>query len=127
MIRPKIYVAHVYGRRHGLTNEECEKNTWLSICVGRELIKKGWNPFIPNIYHFVHKDWDDSPEETIYFDLVSSWIENCQALLVARRALWEGGVEREEKIAKNLCKDVYLNLADVPDYSLGRNYDYYKR
>ncbi len=118
MIRPKIYVAHTYGRRHGLSDEECEKNTWASVCVGRELIKMGWNPFIPNLYHFVHLNWNESPEEKIYFDIVSSWIGDCKAFLVARMPPWEDtGVRRELNIAKELCLDIYYYLGDVPNYS----------
>ena len=112
----KVYVAHEYGRRHGLRDSELERNTWLSVCVGRELINKGYFPFIPNLYHFVHKDWDDSPDETIYFNLVSSWIYDCGSLLVAREPKWEhSGVHREIIIAESIPIPVYRNLADLPN------------
>jgi hypothetical protein len=110
----RVYVAHTYGRRHGLSEEEIEKNAWLSICVGRELIKKGHKPFIPNLYHFVHSGWDESPEEDVYFDLVSEWIQFCDCLLVARKPTWEGsGVLREIEIAKKLGIKVYYNIGDI--------------
>jgi len=86
----RIYVAHTYGRRHGLSNNLCERNAYRSIEVGRELIKRGHNPFIPNLYHFVHTGWDFSPEEDFWLRLVSDWLRFCDAVLVARKPEWEG-------------------------------------
>ncbi len=124
MIRPKIYVIHTYGRRHGLSDKECEANVWKSIAYGRQLINKGWNPFLPNLFHFVHLNWDKSPEESIYFDIVSSWIRECKAVLVAEKPAWENsGTHREELMAQDLCLDIYYRIGDVPDYSRGRNYE----
>ncbi len=111
----KVYIAHTYGRRWGLTEEECELNTQKSIEFGRKVMLKGHNPFIPNLFHYVHKGWRDSPQEDVYFRLVSDWIEDCDALLVAEMPPWEGsGVEREVKIAEALGKKIYYNLEEIP-------------
>jgi hypothetical protein len=112
----KIYVAHTYGRRHGLNDLECEINTLKSIAVGRKLIRKGHNPFIPNLYHYVHKGFPDSPEEDKWFEIVSEWVQYCDALLVAELPEWEGsGVGREIRIAQTLNIPVYFHLEDIPN------------
>lgn len=104
----KVYLAHTYGRRHGLSDEECERNTEKSIEIGRMLIKLGAYPYIPNLFHYVHKDWEDSPDEVIYFDLVAIWIQFCDVLLVGELPAWEdSGVHREIEMAKNMGKPVY--------------------
>ncbi len=111
----RIYVAHTYGRRWGLTDEECERNAEKSIEWGRRLIKLGHNPYIPNLFHYVHKGWAHSPDEQLYFNLVSEWIQNCNALFVAELPPWENsGVHREIKIAESLDLPVYYSLKEIP-------------
>ena len=111
----KIYVAHTYGRQHSVTDEQCEKNAERSIEWGRRLIKMGHNPFIPNLFHYVHKGWWDSPEEKVYFRLVSEWITDCDALFVAEMPPWEdSGVYKEIKIAKFCDMPVYYSIEDIP-------------
>ena len=113
--RMKIYIAHTYGRKHGMDDDTLEKNAYLSIWWGRQIILKGHNPFIPNLFHFVHKDWPESPDEERYFSLVSDWIEDCDALFVARMPSWEGsGVAREVKIAEELGIPIYYSINDIP-------------
>lgn len=111
----KIYICHTYGRRHGLTDEECEANALSSIEFGRQVILKGHNPFIPNLFHWVHKNWKESPDETVYLSLVSDWIQHCNALLVASMPKWDNsGVKREIKIAEALGKKIYWALDELP-------------
>ncbi|KKL18509.1 hypothetical protein LCGC14_2474820 [marine sediment metagenome] len=110
----RVYVAHTYGRRHGLTDKECEVNTLKAIGVGRQLILMGHRPFIPNLYHYVHAGWKESPDEDIYFNLVAEWIQFCDALLVAKMPSWEGsGVQREVDIAISLGIPVYYSMEEL--------------
>ena len=112
---PKMYVSHTYGRRHGLSDEECESNAYKALEYGRILILKGWNPYIPNLFHFVHKGWRGSPEEDKYFELVSEWIIHCDALFVAEMPKWtNSGVQKEIEIADKLGILVYWRIEDVP-------------
>jgi len=37
----RVYISHPYGRRHGMSDIECEINTWRSIEWGRKLIELG--------------------------------------------------------------------------------------
>jgi len=111
----KIYVAHTYGRRHGLSEAECETNALKAVEIGRALIKKGHNPFIPNLWHFIHKGWQDSPQENHWFTLVSEWLQFCDAILIAEMPPWENsGVERELELAKSLGLTVYYSLDEIP-------------
>ena len=112
----KIYVAHEYGRRHGKSDIECEINTWKAINIGRKLIELGHNPLVPNLWHFIAKDWKHSAEdESMWYDLVSSWIEDCDALFVGKYPEWENsGVQQEIELADTLGVPVYWNLEDIP-------------
>lgn len=112
----RIYVAHTYGRRRGLSPAEYEANALKSIEYGRALIKMGHNPFIPNLWHFVHKNWVDSPGENHWFMLVSEWLKFCDAILVAEMPPREGlGVQRELDMALNLGLTIYHSLNEVPN------------
>lgn len=111
----RIYVAHTYGRRHGLSAIECESNTYKAIKVGRTLIELGHNPFIPNLFHFVHHGWEFSPDEDFWLRLVTEWLRFCDALLVAEMPPWKNsGVEYEIFQAKMLGMTIYNSLWDVP-------------
>lgn len=113
-MKKKVYIASSYGRRHGLSDKECEANTYKAIEAGRELILKGYIPFIPHLFHFVHSGWEVDIEESIYFEIVSSWIQYCDALLVASMPQWEGsGVLREIELAEELGVPVYYKIEDL--------------
>ena len=111
----KVYVAHTYGRRHGLSEERCERN--VNDCINnfvRPLIKMGYNPFTPLLWHYIHKGWSESPDEPLYFSLVADWISDCDVFLVAKLPPWENsGVHREIKIAEKLKIPVYYKLDNL--------------
>lgn len=114
----RIYIAHVYGRQFGLSEEELEQNAQDSIEWGRKVLMKGHLPFVPNLYHYFHKGWDLSPKEQIYFDLVSHWLRFCDALFVAKLPPVEwhsSGVLKEVNIAQQLKLPVYFKFEDIPN------------
>lgn len=112
----KIYVIHTYGRRHGLNDTECEINALKSVALGRELIKKGHNPFIPNLYHWVHKGWVDSPDEGGWFKIVSDWLQYCDAVLVGAVPEWDdSGVHREIEMAKEMGLTIHYSIEEIGD------------
>ena len=112
----RVYLAHTYGRRHGLSDSQCESNALKSIEWGRKLITKGHNPFIPNLYHFVHNGWDFSPDEDFWLKLVTEWLCYCQAVFVAEMPSWEGsGVQFEIDLARKLGMPVYFSIKEIPD------------
>ena len=112
----RIYVAHNYGRRRGLSNEECEVNVMRSIEIGRELILQGHNPFIPNLLHFVHKGWAMSPDESYWHQLSSEWLRFCDSIFVGSKPLdVNSGVKDEVDTSRVLKLPAYYSIEDVPD------------
>jgi hypothetical protein len=111
----RIYICHPYGRRHGLSDEMLEENALRAIEWGRKLIEMGHNPFIPNLYHFVHKGWDFSPDEDFWLNLVSHWLLFCDAVFVAEKPKWKGsGVQYEIDMAHKIGIPVYYSLEEIP-------------
>lgn len=106
----RIYITHPYGRRNGLSDEELELNVLIPISIARELILKGHNPYIPNLFHYVHKGWNDSPNEDRYFHIVSEWIQFCDALLYTKPS---DGCDRELRIAQGLGKKIYRSVDEI--------------
>lgn len=56
----KIFVSHPYGRRKGISDTAIERNVKKTIELSRKIIAKGHTPFVPNLYHFVHSNFDFS-------------------------------------------------------------------
>ncbi len=113
----RIYIAHTYGRRHGLSDGLLERNALKSIGWGRKLIERGHNPFIPNLYHFVHRDWDFSPDEDFWLQLVTDWLRFCDAVFVAEMPRWNNsGVQSEIDLAHHLNMPVYYSLEEIPKF-----------
>ena len=110
----RVYLAHTYGRRHGLSDEECERNAYKSIEWGRKLIDLGFNPFIPNLYHFVHKNWSATKDEEVWLEMTVEWLRQCDALFVAELPEWEDtGVRREIDVAKEMGIPIYYSLEEL--------------
>lgn len=106
-----VYVAYPYGRRRGLDKTEIEANVQASIEIGRQLIAKKHTPFVANLYHYVHHGWEDSPDEDVWFDIVSGWIERCDALYFGGMST---GTLAEHRIAVGLDLPVYYTIDEVP-------------
>ena len=112
----KIYIASEYGRRRGLSEEECEANVHKAFDAARDLILKGHTPFVPVLYHYISVGWPDSPEEDVWTDIVSSWLPDCDALLQLHKPLDKTyGVWIETEMAKTLRMPVFYNIGEVPN------------
>ena len=115
----RIYISHSYGKRHGLSKEEYTKNVYYSIYASLEVLRKGHNPFIPNLYHFVSEECEaylgeGIPEER-WLELVCEWLRFCDALFVAHKPTWENsGVDTEIKIAEAMGIPIYWKVEDIP-------------
>lgn len=107
----KIFVSHPYGRRHGISQTAIEGNVKKSIELGRQIIAKGHTPFIPNLYHFVHSNWDSSPEEEVWLQVSMQWIESCDAFFYGGKS---EGCDEELAEAQALGKLIYTDIDDVP-------------
>ncbi len=113
----RIYIAHNYGRRRGLTPDECEFNVLSSIRYGIEVIKKGHNPFIPNLMHFVHREMGkDTLLESEWHELVSNWLQFCDAILIASPPMdSNSGVRQELDLAQKLGKRIFYSIEEIPN------------
>ena len=99
-----------------MSEEKLEENACKSIECGRQVISKGHNPFIPNLFHFVHKGWGESLEEDGWLNLVTEWLRFCDAIWVAEMPPWSGsGVQHEIDIARTLGLVIYYELKFIPD------------
>lgn len=79
-----------------------------------EVAKLGHNPFIPNLYHWVHCNWPDSPSEDYWLNTVKEWLRFCDALFVAEMPPWEGsGVQVEIDMAHCIGIPVFYTLGDL--------------
>ena len=117
-MRPKIYVAHAYGRRHNLSFEQCEQN--VKDCIRNftlPLMDMGYNPFTPLLEHYIYEDnWVNAQPEDEVYERVSAWIKDCSKFLVAKNGHWENsGVDREIQIALRYGLSIYYSLDSVPD------------
>ncbi len=111
----RIYVCHAYGRRRGLSMEALQRNVNASIRIGLEIIKKGHNPFIPNLYHYVHLMSNGTIDEGIFFRLVSEWVRFSEALFVGSEPSDSQGVQAEIDMAKEIGIPIYYDIKEVPE------------
>ena len=114
----KIYVAHVYGKKWGLSDDELEANVNHAIEVARQLILKGYNPYVPLLLHWISKDWQDGPGEEVFMKLVEDWVESCPLFLLGsspNHIHWDiSGEKRELEIAQSLNKAIFYDVDDLP-------------
>ena len=109
----KVYIAFPYGRRRGLTEKQCETNVLKSIEVARQVIQMGHNPFLPNLYHYVHKGWVETLEEDEWAKITAEWIEDCDVLLFLGNEQ-SIGCQREKDIARFLGKPIIWKVEELP-------------
>ncbi len=108
-----IYIASPYGRRIGKKGSTLTNNVKRSIEAGRELILKGHTPFMPLLYHYVHKDWRKTPSEDVWHRICKAFLFHCQGVL--RLEGYSIGADDEVADAKALGKKVFYSLEEVPD------------
>ena len=106
----KIYISGPYGRRKGLSEEECEANVKRAIEVARKLILEGYNPFVPHLFHYIHIGWNGTLPEERWLELCKGWISACRYMFMMRGwATSEGAVE-EHRIAKELGLEIIYEI-----------------
>ncbi len=112
----RIYVAHSYGRRRGASLETLQRNVNESIEYGLALIEKGHNPFIPNLYHYVHLMANGSITEDTFINLMTEWVRQCDALLVTTPPQGkDSGVQIEIDVARETGIPIHYSLEDIED------------
>ena len=112
LIPELIYIAGPYRAETNLLKQE---NIAAAMDLGAELYRRGYAPFIP---HSMTADFDelypDIPDE-VYLRTDRLWLSLCPSVFML--AEWEqsAGAQVEHTDAIQLRKQIYYNLADVPD------------
>lgn len=108
----RIYVSFPYGKRRGLNLEQLEINVQKSIEIARQIVLKGHNVFVPNLFHYLASGWEGGLTEEQWMELSLQWIEQCDALYCGG---FSEGCVREYERAKELHKPIYFFLKEIPE------------
>jgi len=102
----KVYIAHPYGKRRGLSDIEIQANVHQSVKLGVEVFRKGHDPFVPNLAHYMSIEAPEITEEQ-WLDWSIGWLSRCDAILVGGIS---DGVEKELAVALKLGIKIYWSL-----------------
>jgi hypothetical protein len=111
----RIYVAGPYKPRGNDMHDAARlvyHNTRKAILIGIELIKKGHNPYIPHLTHYIHIESDVGWPPEKWIELDNEWLDYCDALYYIAPS---GGADRELERAKSQNKPIYYSLEEVPN------------
>uniref|UniRef100_A0A6H2A3E6 DUF4406 domain-containing protein n=1 Tax=viral metagenome TaxID=1070528 RepID=A0A6H2A3E6_9ZZZZ len=107
----RLYIAGPYGRSRGLSEEELETNVLRAKVYARGVIAAGHTPFLPHLYHELHRGWITSPDETRWFNMAKEWITFCDGIL---RIPGESvGADKEVAYAEMMGLKVFHNLEEI--------------
>lgn len=105
-MKKKIYVAGPY------TNGDVEENVGKAMQIGSKLIKAGFNPYVPHLYHFLHRKYPEG--YTTWIDLDTEWLKSCDGLV--RIPGRSPGADAEEDYAFNHGIPVFRTVSEVKKY-----------
>ena len=103
----KIYVAGPYSANNP---HNIQLNVDRAIDIGCELIKRGHNPFIPHLTHYVwlRPEGDFSYDKWCELDV--EWLKLCDALYFIGSS---NGANAELELAKKLGLKIFYSLEEV--------------
>ena len=102
-MRPKVYVAGP------LTKGDRYENVHAGIMAGRELIRRGFAPFIPHLTHFA--DPNDSLGWETWLEVEEAWLAQANAVL--RLPGESAGADREVDFALLHYIPVFGDIDDL--------------
>jgi hypothetical protein len=105
----KIYVAGPYT---AINPRDTQLNVNKAIEIGCALIKKGYAPFIPHLYHYVWLHEKGNYEYDTWRKIDTKWIESSNAFFYIGSSK---GADEELKMAEKLGLPIYKNLDEVPE------------
>jgi len=114
----KVYVAGPYGRRAGISASEQMQNVYETIGVAVELLRKGYNPFVPHVYGFIHNIMEPPLSEEAWLSRFLEWVTVCDCLL--RLPGMSEGSDSEISHARSLGKPVFYSVEGLDLWSKGR-------
>lgn len=102
----KVYIASKYS------DGDPEENVKTQITMGNILIDHGFNPFVPLLTHYLHKE---QPRPYNYWlGALIEWLKMCDCVL--RIPGNSSGADIEETIAKKLNIPVFYSVDDLLKY-----------
>jgi nucleoside 2-deoxyribosyltransferase len=101
--RTKVYIASPYNKGNKINNVK------MQMIMGDVLIKFGFLPFVPLLFHFQHYHHPLSYEEWMAIDL--AWLETCDC--VFRLNGESPGADREVSRAKELGIPVFYSIEQL--------------
>jgi len=110
----RIYVAGPYSNDSARV---VQANVNEAIRVGCALIKKGHNPYIPHLTHYVWLHPDGDFPKSKWYELDNGWLLLCDALFYISSS---HGADAELELAKKCDVKIFYDLDEVPDITRRR-------
>jgi len=82
--------------------------------MAHQVILLGHHPEVPNLYHYIHKGWQDSPDESVWLDICLSGLRGCDAILMCGDWQDSEGCKEELARAKQMGLKIYYSLKEIP-------------
>ena len=103
----KVYIAGPYSNTSA---RQTQINVNKAIEIGCEIIKKGHNPYIPHLTHYVWLNPNgDFPYEK-WCELDDEWLKSCDGLFFIGHS---NGATRELELAQKLNLKIFYNLEEI--------------
>jgi hypothetical protein len=109
--RARVYVAGPY------TKGDVGANVRAAMAAGSALIRAGYAPFIPHLFHFLHIA-EPQPYD-VWMELDAEWIRMCHALV--RLPGESSGADAEVAEARRLGVLVFDSVEALLDFAAGRS------
>ena len=109
----RIYVAGPYNPRGADTHDAARianHNVQAAIKIAIELIKKGHNPYVPHLTHYLHIESDVAFPGEKWYEMDNEWLDYCDALFYIAPSV---GADLELKRVKSQGKPAYFSLEEV--------------
>ena len=110
----KIYLAGPYTPSGGDPHDAARvahQNTLKAIKSGVEVIKKGHDPFIPHLTHYIHLETEEPLPAEFYYEYDMVWLQYCDALLYLGASR---GANRELKWAEERGLKIFRSTDEIP-------------
>jgi hypothetical protein len=102
----RVYIASPYSIGDQASNVRTQ------IDMGYQLLKMGYIPYIPELYHFVHLVHPLTYDEVMEIGL--SWLKMCDCVL--RLSGESKGADIEVEYGLKLGKKIFYNLQELDDW-----------
>lgn len=106
----KIFISSQYRNDGAITDEaQIESNIKNQMCIANRIIVRGYNPFIPLLYHFQNENYPK--DEAVWREIDKDWLAVCDC--VFRDKSISKGADEEVRYAESINKPVYYTLEEM--------------